>query len=416
MIGQHSDRSSSRPWANRFGSVRPSTVAVAVAVLAFAVLYPLPHATAWHFFRDAAHALFDTPRPASDGGLDLYREHPEFQFGPVSIIAAAPFAYLPSPAGVFAAMAAASLLGVVTATALYDIIGRTRPSHGHTSAVTMMFGVSTLIAVWSDIAVRTTHLDDAIALAATAGAIGAIDRRRPWLGVALLAVAAAAKPWAIMFAPLALAVPGRHAIRRLAVLGALVVAAWLPFVLDEPGTVHAAASFKITNAAASALRALGVANATTPPWVRPAQLGLGLVAATLLVRTGRWHTVLMATVAIRLILDPAVHHYYTAGLVAGVLLWEGISRPGRFPVVTMLSAAIAEATAGTPHPAALAGGLRLMLLVALVIAAARTSPMPKLDSNAEPRTGHRVAAHHARGRRAGRVTAPRLAAPPEALT
>ena len=52
------------------------------------------HATSWHYFHDAAHALLAPPR--DDAGLDLYRAHPDYQFGPVAVLVAAPFAFLPS--------------------------------------------------------------------------------------------------------------------------------------------------------------------------------------------------------------------------------------------------------------------------------------------------------------------------------
>ncbi|MSV90968.1 MAG: hypothetical protein F2692_04630 [Actinobacteria bacterium] len=70
-----------------------------VAAVAFSVLLPFHHSTSWHFFHDAAHALFATSRPGAEGGLDVYAEHPEFQFGPLSILVALPFAYLPTSIG-----------------------------------------------------------------------------------------------------------------------------------------------------------------------------------------------------------------------------------------------------------------------------------------------------------------------------
>lgn len=365
----------SRRWAAFAASRPPWFLAAVTATIALAALLPFPHATSWHFFHDAAHALFDTSRLGDGGGLDLYREHPEFQFGPLTILIVAPLAYLPAPVSAIAAMTTGSLLGVATVALLYDIIERARQSTRHTSARATALGVVTLTAVWSDIAVRTAHLDDAIALAAATGAVAAIVRRRPWLAVTLLAVAAAAKPWAIIFAPLALVPPGRQQLRRLVTLGGLVLLGWLPFIIDEPATVRAAGSFKITNAASSALRALGVTDPATPAWLRPTQIGLGLLAAAVLVRTGRWHAVIMATIAIRLVLDPGVHHYYTAGLVAGVLLWESLARPDRLPIVTMLAAVICELTSGTPTPAAAAGAARLMVLIALLVAATTTRPV-----------------------------------------
>lgn len=40
------------------------------------------HARSWHFFADAAQ-LFTAGSGVEGAGLDLYRVHPEFQFGPI---------------------------------------------------------------------------------------------------------------------------------------------------------------------------------------------------------------------------------------------------------------------------------------------------------------------------------------------
>ncbi|MCP4454341.1 MAG: hypothetical protein GY809_23020, partial [Planctomycetes bacterium] len=67
-------------------------VLVAASVVVMVVQLPGPHATAWHFF-DLAADLLVGRGPDGDGwGLALYRDHPELQFGPLSIVVAAPFA------------------------------------------------------------------------------------------------------------------------------------------------------------------------------------------------------------------------------------------------------------------------------------------------------------------------------------
>jgi hypothetical protein len=154
-------------------------------------------------------------------------------------------------------------------------------------------------------------------------------------------------------------------------------------VVDEPGTVAAAGSFWIGNAASSALRALGFADPSTPSWVRPVQIAAGLAVALVLVRLGRWRGVVMAGLAIRLMLDPAVHHYYAAGLTLGVLLWELTRRPDRPPWLTGVTAVLLEATPTDVQPSALAGGLRLALTAALIIAA--FLPDPPGDAEDQPR-------------------------------
>ena len=343
---------------------------VAASVVTLVVQLPWRHATSWHYFADAAHLLFSPPVAGPEGGLDVFATHPEFQFGPLAVLAAAPFAYLPPSVGIIAVMLAGSALGVVAVAAIADMTRRVAPDERRaTFRRRLTFGALPLVLVWSDISARTAHLDDAIALTATACALSATSRRRPWLATAVLAIAAAAKPWGIVFAPIALAVPGPRRNLRLPMIATFVSLTWLPFVIDEPSTLRAAGSFKIANAASSALRVLGATDALTPGWVRPAQIIGGLLIASLLVRRGQWHSVVMAGLAFRLMLDPGVHHYYAAGLTLGVLVWELNVRQAHLPVATVTTAILLEATSSAIQPASLAGALRLALTTSLIIAA-----------------------------------------------
>ena len=181
----------------------------------------------------------------------------------------------------------------------------------------LLLGGVAFAIVWTAIAIRTLHLDDAIALSATAAALAAVARRRPWLATAALALAASAKPWAIVFLPLLLVPPGR---RRWLAPGrgrCRRRTTWLPFVVDEPATLHATSTFTIRNSPSSALRALGIDDPRTPPWVRPVQFAAGLGVAAWLVWRRRWAGVVMAGLGVRLMIDPAVHDYYAAGLTLG---------------------------------------------------------------------------------------------------
>src|SRR5690606_3706123 len=98
-----------------------------------------------------------------------------------------------------------------------------------------------------------------------------------------LGVAAAVKPWAVAFTPVAAAAPGRARWGRVLLALALAGATWVPFVLAEPATLDTS-RYTIENEPASALRALGVDSEGTPSWGRPAQLLLGTLVAALLVR------------------------------------------------------------------------------------------------------------------------------------
>jgi hypothetical protein len=223
--------------------------------------------------------------------------------------------------------------------------------------------------VWTDVAVRTAHIDDALAIAATCAALAAATRNKAWTTAVLLGAAATAKPWAIVFIPLSMVPAGRNRWMRPPLVLAAVAIMWLPFVIDDPGTVGALGRFQIPNAASSALRALGFSAAATPPWVRPTQIMVGLLLAGLVVRAGRPHAVVMAGLGSRLMIDPGVHHYYTAGLTFGVLIWELGRRPDRLPWATAVTAVALEASSATLQPAALAGTVRLVVTCSAVIAA-----------------------------------------------
>ncbi|HEY8059755.1 MAG TPA: hypothetical protein VID94_13425, partial [Acidimicrobiales bacterium] len=275
------------------------------AATVLVVQIPFRHATAWHWFDQAAHLLIGQ-EPGSQG-LHLYAGHPEFQFGPLSILVAVPLAM----AGAAAAMATLSAVGVWCAVALTRLVGRLCPSADPRATwISTTVGGVLLVLVWGDVAVRTTHLDDGIALAATVAALAAAARGRGGHAAVAFGVAGAAKPWAVAFAPILLALDDDHRWRHLALAFAIVALTWAPFVLAEPETLRIG-DYTIANESSSALRVLGVDNPATPDWVRPTQLLGGLVVATGLAIRGRWASVVMAAVAVRLLFDPAANRYYT---------------------------------------------------------------------------------------------------------
>lgn len=374
---------------------RTGLTLVALSAVVALVQLPGPHATAWHWFHDAARLLVGDEGVAGAGGLSLYRDHPEFQFGPLSALAAVPFSLFGPTGGSWLAIAAASALGLVAVTAVAAAARRLRPdANGPARDRSLFVGAAVLIVVWGDVAVRTAHLDDALALCATAVAVWALADGRPWWAAVLLGVAAAAKPWAIVFAPLAAAAPGPRRLLRPVVAAAVALVTWVPFVLVEPDTLGVR-GYEIANEATSALRTLGVSAATTPEWARPAQLLVGLAVAFLLVRAGRWPAALMAGVAVRLLLDPAANRYYTAGLVLAVLVFEWVEYPERLPWLAVGSAVLLEASQIGDLPPQLGGWMRIVVVVAVLATAAlwqppdrcRPRPLPAARSP-RPETRH----------------------------
>lgn len=275
---------------------------------------------------------------------------------------------LGATAGKYAVMVTASVLGLVVVRLLADLL----PPRAATPPLLLAGGL-VVIVTWADIAVRTAHIDDAIALAATVAALRWTMRDRTTAATLMFALAAAAKPWAVMFVPLALLPIGPGSWRRPIIAAGAAVATWIPFIVAEPDTLDTS-GFEITNDPTSSLRAFGIDAATTPDWVRPAQLLGGCLLVGALALAGRWPAGLLAAVSWRLLLDPGVHRYYTAGFVIGALLVEQQIRPGRTPWFTIGAAIVLEVSAipdiavgpgQAARLAVLAGALAVAMLVTI---------------------------------------------------
>ena len=348
----------------------------ALSVLGAAVLLaqlPFTHATAWHFFGLAADLLVGDGPTGDADGLRLYADHPELQFGPVVVLAALPLTLPGSDVGELAAMALASALAVVVVRLLYDAIGLLHPGAAAPRWWEAAVGGAVLVVTWGDVAVRTAHVDDAIALAATVAAVHALGCGRAGRATALLTLAAAAKPWAVVFVPLLWLFPGRSGWARPVVAAGAAVATWVPFVIAAPETLDAA-DFGITNDPTSVLRALGFDAATTPGWVRPVQLVGGLLAVGLVVLVGRWPGAILAGISWRLLFDPGAHRYYTVGFVIGALVLELTARPGKPPWFTVVGAVALELTAVPGGPVGPGQAVRLATIIGAFVAVARVNP------------------------------------------
>ena len=72
---------------------------------------------------------------------------------------------------------------------------------------------------------------------------------------------------------------------------------------------------------------------------------------------------MLVSVAIRLMLDPGVNGYYTAGLVFGALVWDLLRPRWRWPVTTVLATLLLELPAIVSIAPAGAAALRLLACV-----------------------------------------------------
>jgi hypothetical protein len=137
---------------------------------------------------------------------------------------------------------------------------------------------------------------------------------------------------------LLLALPRRQWLTALAAFTGGIAVIWLPFLLADPRTVAAVTRFTIPNDRSSALRVLGVMDPRTPWWDRSAQLLLGVAGGFVAVRRGRWPAVILVAVAARILLDPGVYAYYTAGALLGTIVVDLVVTRWRVPWATATAA------------------------------------------------------------------------------
>ena len=143
----------------------------------------------------------------------------------------------------------------------------------------------------------------------------------------------------MLFLPLLWALPHGRRVRAIAIALGTCVVTWLPFVLVEPHTL-AAGSFKIANDTARRCTRSGCTTRPRRAGIGSRSSALGLAIASWVAARGRWPAVFLAAVGTRLLLDPAAHRYYTASLVFAVLVWELFATRRRWPVLTLLAAAL----------------------------------------------------------------------------
>jgi hypothetical protein len=193
-----------------------------------------------------------------------------------------------------------------------------------------------------------------------------IVRRWDWWWPAVaIGAAVAAKPWAIMFLPLLCVVPSGQRLRAWAVAVVVGIGVWAPFVVADSKTL-VAARYTIVNARSSVLRLLGVRNPRTPKWDRLMQLVTTLGVGALAVTRGRWEGIVLVSVALRLMLDPAVNAYYTVGRVFGALVWDLLRPRWRWPITTVVTALLLELPTVVSIMPAAAAALRLLACVTAI--------------------------------------------------
>jgi hypothetical protein len=370
------------------GEVRRSTVAawaVAVALALWVAGWYLGFANdgglSWHFFTWGGGSLTDLDNTVH-GGAHVYAAYPILQIGPLALLAAAGLQDWTPDSGLVAGQLVGAAAGAVVAWQVYALARAERPTVARRR---LLMTAVPFVPVWMYVAVRSEHLDDVLALLCATIALRAARGGHAVACGVLIGLSIDAKPWALPFVCVALLLEDRAKQLRASVVAAGVAAAgWLPFLLGDPRTASRLSHFTIANTKLSALRVLGVTDARTPSWDRPAQVALGVTLAVLAIRRGRWPAVVLLVVAARVVLDPGTNIYYTAGVAVGALLWDVVGSQMRLPWWSAATVVTLFASRWIPVSGRTHGWLTLAFFVVTVGALALAPGRPPPERADDP--------------------------------
>lgn len=284
----------------------------------------------WHYFVTGSEIL------TSPHGLDLYATHAQLQIGPLTFVVVVPLVEL-LPAKI--AEGVSFVLMIMAGIVLLRIIERMSfPRLTARGRARVLAAGVLMLGVWAEVAVHAAHPDDVLALLGVFGALYLFRRERAVLAALLLALAVDAKPWALLFAPMLLLAPAPARARAIATYAVVVTAAWLPFFVAAPASLHAG-QFQIPVSPASVLHLFGVRGGT-PGWCRPAQILLGAAAVGIAIRRRRWYAIALVGVCARMLLDPATKNYYDSGLLAASSLYDLAATETLVPLMSLTAAAL----------------------------------------------------------------------------
>lgn len=327
----------------------------------------------WNWFEFGARTLIHLNSHYASGSLHLYANYPVLQVGPPPLLMVASLQWLAPTvvAWIFGIVMAG--LGVWCVKSAESIANRLVPARAERTPATALLAGLIGTACWSWQAARWQHLDDALVVSALLAATALVVRRdRWWLASILVGLAIATKPWALVMAPVLLALP-REQWSRAALAGMAAAALpWLPFIVADHGTVSALAGFHPTIDRRSALHTLGVPFGVAPGWARSVQLLLGCAFTTAVVIRGRWQAIPVVALGIRVVTDPQAWSYYGIAPLMGAVVLD-MCAPRRAPIWTA-STAMVEFAAAKWVPGS-QGALQLAWLVVVMVAGLRrTSP------------------------------------------
>jgi hypothetical protein len=340
----------------------------------------------WLYFEFGARTLIHYNSHYGGGALRLYANHPVVQIGPPSLVLVAAVQWLPHNAVGTGFAALMALAGVWAIRCIESTARALLPAdcHGRIAMMTACAGAFA-VPVWAYEAAQWRHLDDVMAICFILAAASLIARQRSWwLAGALVGVGVAAKPWALILAPVLLGLTRSERSKAAIVALASATACWAPFVLGGPGTLKALGDFRLSVSADSTLQLLGVHSTLAPGWVRPVQLVGGFLLMVVLARRGSWVAIPFAGLAFRVISDPQTWLYYGMGPLIAAVLWDCLHER-RWPLWTLATLGVEYAVPWVlPGSAAL---LRLLWAVAVFgscVAYPRLRRVASADGEAHP--------------------------------
>lgn len=338
----------------------------------------------WYFFLAGAEGLTHGTPGFGAPALHLYVNNPNLQIGPPPLELVAVIQHYTTPTQVEVILATVMALVAVVLVRLFERIGLAMGADGQRVRSMALLGGLVVVGLWVDQSAQWRHLDDVMALSATAFAVSVILRVRAglsgrlaawWLAPLLLGLAAASKPWALVFAPLLLGLPRPKWVRAAGILIISAAIWWAPFVIAAPDTITALGRQRLYPAPGSVPYLFGL-RGDTSHWLRSAQFALGLAAAFAIGLRRSWLAVPVVALAVRVATDPFVWPYYGMGyllLALAVDLWRRQSRRGSIPWACVVTAVVFYALpALTPVTVAALG--RLAWGVAAVVLALCMTP------------------------------------------
>lgn len=332
----------------------------------------------WATFLEAGDLLFGRHGALEfgPGGLHIFANYPYLQFGPLAILVVSALRVFGDEGSRYAAVAMMTMSGLLFVRVLErvseDLHGTDDDEVVLLRRATVLLGGALVMRSWADLATHFVHIDDALAVGFSTMAMWALAHRRAELTGVAIGLAVASKPWALILLPVVLALDGRSRLRAGAWALGIIAVTWLPFVIADTRTITAGEP-AIDVYPQSVLHLFGVEAGTFPSFVRPAQLGVGLLLGLLVVRRSGWPGVLLAGVVVRIALDPAIFSYYTSGLLIAALAWDLLHVRRATPVFTAGLFLALSIVAGI-LPDTGQGILRLLACTATVAALLRSQP------------------------------------------